>query len=96
MGRIVRYFRHLVLGMVQGCLVLAVVAAVFAVVASLIINHALPHGYALYLAIAVTVVSGLLGALANLVWRLTHIGDLVRLAENVVQGKESKSATRDK
>jgi hypothetical protein len=82
--------------MVQGCLILAIVAAIFAVVASLIFNHALPHGYTLILAIAVIVVSGLLGALANLVWRLTHIGDLVRLAENVVQGKASKSSTRDK
>ena len=95
MGRIARYFRHLILGMVQGCLILAVIAAVFAVVASLIINHALPQGYAFYLTIAVIVVSGLLGALANLVWRLTHVGDLVRLTQNVVQGKESRSVTKD-
>ena len=48
MGRITRYFRHLILGMVQGCLILAVIAAVLAVVASLIINHALPHGYSFF------------------------------------------------
>ena len=95
MGRIGRYFRHLILGMVQGCLILAVIAAVFAVVASLIINHALPQGYSFFLTVAVIIVSGLLGALASLVWRLTHIGDLVRITQNVVQGKEGKSATKD-
>jgi hypothetical protein len=95
MGRIGRYFRHLILGMVQGCLVLAVVAAVVAVVASLLINHALPQGFSFDLTIAVIVVSGLLGALANLVWRLTHIGDLVRITQNVVQGRQGGSVTKD-
>jgi hypothetical protein len=95
MGRIGRYFRHLILGMVQGCLILAIIAAILAVVTSLIIYHTLPQGYSFFLTIAVIVVSGLLGALASLVWRLTHIGDLVRLTQNVVQGKEGKSATRD-
>ena len=95
MGRIGRYFWHLILGMVQGCLILAVLAAVIAVVGSLIINHALPANYSLFLTITIIVVSGLLGALASLVWRLTHIGDMVRLADNVVQGKAGRSVTKD-
>ena len=65
MGRIGRYFRHLIVGMVQGCLILAVIAAVIAVVASLIINHALPQGYSFDLTIAV-IVKLILGIARNL------------------------------
>jgi hypothetical protein len=90
MGRIRRWFWHLVIGMVQGCLILAVVAAIVAVVGSVIINHALPTGYTFFLTIAIVAISGILGALASLVWRLTHIGDVIRVAEHVVQGERQQ------
>jgi hypothetical protein len=92
MGRIRRWFWHLFVGMVQGCLILALAAAIVTVAGSLIITHALPHGYSFFLTVSIVVISGILGALAALVWRLSHIGDAVRLAEHVVQGHGS---TRD-
>jgi hypothetical protein len=95
MGRIRRWFWHLLVGMVQGCLILALAAAVITVVGSLIINHALPQGYSFFLTVSIVVISGILGALATLVWRLSHIGDVVRVAEHVVQGQRSSEVTKD-
>jgi hypothetical protein len=96
MGRIGRWFWHLLVGMVQGCLILALVAAIVSVAGSLIITHGLPSGYSLFLTVSIVVVSGILGALATLVWRLSHIGDVVRVAERVVQGPHGGESTRDR
>jgi hypothetical protein len=80
--------------MVQGCPILALAAAIFSVAGSLIITHALPKGYSFFLTLSIIVISGILGALANLVWRLSHIGDIVRVAEHVVQGRHDGESTR--
>jgi hypothetical protein len=95
MGRIGRWFWHLLVGMVQGCLILALVAAIVSVAGSLVITHGLPQGYSLFLTVSIVVISGILGALATLVWRLSHIGDVVRVAERVVQGPHGSESTRD-
>jgi uncharacterized membrane protein YdbT with pleckstrin-like domain len=94
MGRIRHWFWHLLVGMVQGCLILALAAAIFSVAGSLIITHALPKGYSFFLTLSIIVISGILGALATLVWRLSHIGDIVRVAEHVVQGRHDGESTR--
>jgi hypothetical protein len=94
MGRIRRWFWHLVTGMAQGCLILAVAAAVVTVAGSLIITHAFPKGYSFFLTITIIVISGILGALASLVWRLSHIGDVVRVAEHVVQGQHGSDTAK--
>jgi hypothetical protein len=93
MGRIRHWFWHLVIGMVQGCLILALAAAIVTVAGSLIITHAFPSGYPAFLTITIIVISGILGALASLVWRLSHIGDVVRVAEHVAHGQHSSATT---
>ncbi len=83
MGAIGRWFRHLVVGMVQGCLVLAISALVLTVAVTVIASHRPPQGVTLTLIIAITVVSGLLGAVAALAWRLSHIEEMVHVARDL-------------
>ena len=94
MGRIRRWFWHLVTGMVQGCLILAILAAVVSVAGALIATHKLPQGIALAYVITIVIISGVLGALATLVWRLTHIGELVKVAEHVNQRLQQNETSK--
>jgi|SRR5690348_9355781 hypothetical protein len=80
-----RWFWHIITAMVRGCLVLAVTAAIVSVLAALVATHKLPQGFALFLIVAIVIISGLLGAVGALAWRLSHIGELVHVAETVVE-----------
>lgn len=90
MGGIGKWFWHLVTGMVQGCLILAVVAAVISSVATLVATHRLPSGWVLALIAAIVVTSGLLGAVATLAWRLSHIGEIVHVVGEISEHQMRK------
>ncbi|MGH2515811.1 MAG: hypothetical protein ACRDHP_09160 [Ktedonobacterales bacterium] len=78
-----KWFEHLIGGMLQGCLILAVLAAVVSVGVYAIAKHQLPQGLSLAFIIALVVVSGLFGAAAMLAWRLSHIAELAHAAKEV-------------
>ena len=77
-----RWFRHVVVSMLQGCAIFAVAAAVVATVATVVVKHALPSGFTFWLIAAIVVVSGMLGAAGSLAWRLSHISELAHVAEH--------------
>lgn len=80
-----RWFWHIITAMVRGCLVLAVTAAIVSVLAAFVATHQPPQGFALFLIVAIVIISGLLGAVGALAWRLSHIGELVHAAEAVAE-----------
>jgi ABC-type Na+ efflux pump permease subunit len=83
MGMFGRWVAHVVSGMIQGCVVVAIVAAVLSFAGTLVVTHALPKGLVLTLIVAVVFVSGLLGAFAMLAWRLSHISEIMHVAKEV-------------
>jgi hypothetical protein len=80
-----KWFLHIVGGMTKGCAVLAVIALVVSLAGTLIATGKLPSGWEVTLIMAITIVSGLFGAVAALAWRLSHIEDIVHVAEKVVE-----------
>lgn len=85
-----KWFWHLITGMVQGCLILAAAAAVISSAATLIATHRLPSGWVLALTIAIVITSGLLGAVATLAWRLSHIGEIAHVVGEISQHEMRK------
>lgn len=90
MNGIGKWFRHLITGMIQGCLVLAVAAAIISSAATLIATHRLPSGWVLALTVAIVITSGLLGAVATLAWRLSHIGEIAHVVGEISQHEMRK------
>jgi hypothetical protein len=80
---IAKWFVHIVGGMVKGCLVLAILALAVSLVGTYIATGHVPSGWEDTLILGITVVSGLLGAVAALAWRLSHIEDIIHVAEEV-------------
>ena len=85
MGAIGRWIRHLVGSMFRGFLVMLILAAVVCVAAVLLVAHTLPTGLTLAFVIALSLISGLLGAFAMLAWRLSHISELAKLSHEAVE-----------
>jgi hypothetical protein len=83
MGNIGHWFWHLLRGMAQGCLLLALVALVVSFLGTLVATGHLPNGWELTLILGIAVVSGLLGAVGALAWRLSHIGDIAHAVQDV-------------
>jgi amino acid transporter len=86
-----KWFVHLVGGMVRGCLVLAILALAVSVIGTFIATGHVPSGWEVTLIAGITIVSGLLGAVAALAWRLSHIEDIVHVAEEVVDHSVHRS-----
>jgi hypothetical protein len=80
------YVAELITAVVQGCLVMAVLAAVLSAGAYFVARGHLPTGVDLFFVITIVVLAGLVGALARLVWRLTHLRELAHAAGHVVSG----------
>lgn len=80
-----KWFEHLVGGMLQGCLAMALFAAVVSVAVYGVVKHQLPQGLSLGFIIALVIVCGLFGATAALAWRLSHIAEIVHVAKEVSQ-----------
>lgn len=85
MHMIGKWFGHIIRSMVQGCLVMAILAAIVSVSITILTTHKLPSGTILGLIIAIIIISGLLGSVALLAWRLSHIEELAELAKDVSQ-----------
>jgi len=83
MGNIGHWFWHLLRGMAQGCLLLALIALAVSFLGTLVATGHLPNGWELTLILGIAVVSGLLGAVGALAWRLSHIGDIAHAVQDV-------------
>lgn len=94
MRTIGRYISELFTALVQGCLVTAIIAAVIATGAYYLTDHQMPHGAAVGLIIAIIVLSGIIGALIMLVWRLTHLRELSRVAHRIVDAAQQNPNDR--
>lgn len=94
MGAIGRWFKHLVGAMVRGCLVLAAVALVGAVVVVYVTSRALPNPDEWLLIGALAITAGFLGAAIALVWRLSHLDTVAQLMKG--QNSNGKSSEHSK
>ena len=83
MHSIGRWLGHLIGGMVQGCLIVGVTAAVVATVATYVATRHAPHGWEIVLIVAIVIVSGLFGAASALAWRISHLPEIVHMAKQV-------------
>ena len=83
MSRVGRYFEHLFLSVAKGCLMTALVAGILAMGAVLLIDHALPTTADFMLILVIVVLAGAFGGAIALIWRMTHIPELVHAAEHL-------------
>lgn len=77
------WFGHIIRSMTKGCGVLALLSGVLTLAGTFLFQHTFPHGWTLILLLGIMVVSGLLGAVGALAWRLSHIEELVHVVEEV-------------
>lgn len=77
MGRIARYFGSLFFSVAKGCLLTALVAGVLATATVLLLSRQLPTTADFTLIVVIVVLAGVVGAAIALIWRMTHIPDLI-------------------
>lgn len=94
MRTIGRYIGELFTALVQGCLVMAIIAAIVATGIYYLAAHQMPQGVTLGLIIAIIVLSGIIGALAMLAWRLTHLRELSHVAQRIVNAAQQPPQNR--
>ncbi|MFI5274625.1 MAG: hypothetical protein ACHQ4H_16455 [Ktedonobacterales bacterium] len=85
MRTVMKYIGELIGAVVQGCLVMAILAAVVATGAYYLAHKAMPQGLDLAFVLVIVIMAGIIGALARLVWRLTHLHELAQVASQVAQ-----------
>jgi RsiW-degrading membrane proteinase PrsW (M82 family) len=95
-GAIGRWFKHLVGAMVRGCLVLAAVALVGAVVVVYVTSKALPNPDEWLLIGALAITAGFLGAAVALVWRLSHLDTVAHLMKSQNGNEKPPEHTKGK
>lgn len=78
-----KWLGHIIRSMTKGCGVLALLSGVVTLVATFLVQKSLPHGWTLTLLLVIMIISGLLGAVAALAWRLSHIEELLHVVEEV-------------
>jgi NAD/NADP transhydrogenase beta subunit len=77
MGRIGRYFETLFFSVAKGCLLTALIAGVLATATVLLLTHRLPSTADFTLIVVIVVLAGAFGSAIALIWRMTHIPDLI-------------------
>jgi hypothetical protein len=78
-----KWLGHIVRSMTKGCGVLALLSGVVTLAGTFLVTHKFPHGWTLTLLLVIMIISGLLGAVAALAWRLSHIEELLHVVEEV-------------
>lgn len=92
MRSIGHYIGELITALVQGCLVMAILAAVISSGAYFVVQHHLPQGVDLFFVLTIVVLAGIVGALVRLVWRMTHLREIAHFASEVASGTHEKPA----
>jgi NAD/NADP transhydrogenase beta subunit len=77
MGRIGRYFETLFFAMAKGCLLTALIAGVLATATVLLLTLRLPTTADFTLIVVIVVLAGAFGSAIALIWRMTHIPDIL-------------------
>ena len=81
MGRIAGYFTSLFLSMAKGCLMTALVAGVLAMATVLLLSQRMPTTADFTLILVIVVLAGAFGGAIALIWRMTHIPDIIHAVE---------------
>ena len=82
MGRIGRYFESLFFSLAKGCLMTALVAGVLATAVVLLLTHRLPTTADFTLIVVIVTLAGAFGGAIALIWRMTHIPDIIHAVEH--------------
>lgn len=91
MGRIGRYFEHLFFSVARGCLGTALVAGVLATATVLLLTHRLPNTADFTLIAVIVILAGAVGGAIALIWRMTHIPDIIQAVEHVADHGQQKA-----
>ena len=83
MGRIVRYFEGLFFSVAKGCLGTALVAGILATGIVLLLSHRFPDATNFALIVVIVALAGAVGGAIALIWRMTHITEIVQAAEHL-------------
>ncbi len=89
MGRIAHYFEGLFFSVAKGCLGTALVAGVLATGTVLLLTHRLPSTADFTLIIVIVVLAGAFGGAIALIWRMTHIPEIIHAVEHANEHHES-------
>jgi NAD/NADP transhydrogenase beta subunit len=92
MGRIGRYFESLFFAVAKGCLLTALIAGVLATATVLLLTHRLPTTADFTLIVVIVVLAGAFGSAVALIWRMTHIPDLIHAAEQSSNRKRQSAS----
>lgn len=82
MSRIGRYFESLFFSVAKGCLLTALIAGVLATATVLLLSHQLPSTADFTLIVVIVVLAGAFGSAIALIWRMTHIPEILRAVEH--------------
>lgn len=91
MGRITRYFGRIVLSVTRGCLLTALIAGVLALATVLLLNHRWPSTADFTLIVVIVILAGAVGGFVALLWRMSHIPDIIEAAEHISEHKSETS-----
>ena len=91
MSRVRRYFEHLFFSVAKGCLVTALVAGVLATGTVLLLDHTLPTTSDFVLIVVIVVLAGAFGGAIALIWRMTHIPEIVQAAEHLSEHAQKEA-----
>ena len=92
MGRIGRYIESVFFSVAKGCLLTALVAGILATATVFLLSHRLPTTADFTLIIVIVVLAGAVGSAIALIWRMTHIPEIIHAVEhaNEHQQKDAK------
>ncbi|HEX5159292.1 MAG TPA: hypothetical protein VFW17_18935 [Ktedonobacterales bacterium] len=82
MGRIGRYFESVFFSVAKGCLLTALVAGILAIATVFLLSHRLPTTADLTLIVVIVILAGAVGSAIALLWRMTHIPDIIHAVEH--------------
>ncbi len=92
MGRIARYFESVFFSVAKGCLLTALIAGVLATATVLLLSHRLPTTADFTLIVVIVLLAGAFGSAIALIWRMTHIPEIIRVVEHAGDHQQQPKA----
>lgn len=91
MSRIGRYFESLFFSVAKGCLLTALIAGVLATATVMLLSRQLPSTADFTLIVVIVVLAGAFGSAVALIWRMTHIPEILRAVEHTADNQKQTS-----
>jgi NAD/NADP transhydrogenase beta subunit len=91
MSRIGRYFESLFFSVAKGCLLTALIAGVLATATVMLLSRQLPSAADFTLIVVIVVLAGAFGSAVALIWRMTHIPEILRAVEHTADNQKQTS-----